>query len=179
VYVTVSPQAVGRIHGRQAGAWTEATYDDLPIEAAIVNLRGNAAPDGVAAATERALRQTNPEVTIVGRFPSTMRSTKAALNTILKRYPDVRVIIGPHAGRAAEDILKQRRVPSDLVVFAPECTVDIRAMIENGRRVKGCVDRNHTGAGELAVTVVGKLAAGVTLPNVYNVMLGTFDKGAD
>ncbi len=182
VYVYVNPYRVARLSGRMAGAYADRTWKNEPVDAVVFNDEGSKADDRNASATERALVQTDSLVSVVARLASkTPAQASGAVRTMLKRYPATRIIVGPNGPNAAPILIKRRGVDPGLVIFARECTPDIVAAIDagvgTGGRIKGCVDRNPTGAGELAGQVLTRLAAGSTVPEVLMVPVVPYEPG--
>jgi hypothetical protein len=174
VYVRVNPYAVGRLEGRMAGAHADRVWRGQPVEAVVFNDAGAGGQDRLASAVERALVQTGENISVVARLASSGQAkAAAAVRTMLKRYPGVRMIVGRNAAAAAPILIKRRNVNPDLVIYAQDCTPDVIAAIDAGKdtggRIKGCVDRNAAGAGRLAGDVLIRLAAGETIPEIVEV----------
>lgn len=182
VYVVVNPRSVGRLAGRMAGAYADRVWKNEPVEVVLFNDAGAARQDSIASAVERALVQTDPQVQVAARLASrgTPRAT-AAVRTLLRRYPATRMIVGRNAASAAPILIRRKNVNPDLVIFAQECTPDIVDAIDagvgTGGRIKGCVDRNPTGAGLLAGEVLTRMAAGATIPEIVEVPVIAYQPG--
>jgi hypothetical protein len=179
VYVIVNPSAVGRTAGRMAGRYAATTWPGEYVLAAVLNNRGARGDDFVADALERALLQTNSSVQLAGRFRSKDEaSARKSVNTILRRYPGVRLVLGRNALRAEAPILADGGDWNEMAIIGLDCDADllaaINASVVSAGRAKGCVDRDPVGAGTLAGQVLVRLAAGGSVPEVLEVPVAPY-----
>lgn len=182
VYAYVNPRRVARLSGRMAGAYADRTWDNEPVDAVVFNDKGAAADDTVANAVERALTQTDSLISPVARLASSNKAqVTKAVNTMMKRYPATRLIVGRHAADAPQVLIKKRGVNPQLAIYAQECTDDIVAAIDagvdTGGWVRGCVDRNPEGAGQLAVDLLTRMAGGSRVPEINEVQVVPYEPG--
>jgi hypothetical protein len=177
VYVIVNPRSAGRLNGRMAGSYAARTWDGEIIEAVVLNDKGAGGQDVIANAIERALIQTDPTILVVGRYRAKdEKSAKAAIQTVLRDHPDVRLVVGQNAWRAADLATDGAWDPA---IFALGCDTGVVEAIDAGVSVgghlKGCVDRDPAGAGALAADLLTRLLAGATVPEVLEVPLGEYE----
>ena len=176
VYAYVNPERVARLSGRMAGAYADRTWKGEPVDAAVFNDKGASSNDGLANSLERALVQTDSMISPVNRLAAKTQAQAAnAVKALLKRYPSVRLIVGRNGPKAAPILIRKQGVNPGLVIFAQECTPDVLAAVDagvgTGGRIKGCVDRNPTGAGELAGHLLTRLLAGSAVPEINEVQV--------
>ena len=177
VYVDLDQRAVGRLQGRMAGVYALDTWpDNTGAYAAVLNDIGNEGRDPIADAIERSTSLANANVVPIGRFRSSARSAKSGLTEALRQYRDLKVLLGPNAPRAIADLrsVKKPRPPKELVGFALGCTDAIRASIDDGGRIKGCVDVDLAGAGTLVVDALARMLAGGTVPGLLDVSIAPY-----
>jgi hypothetical protein len=181
VYVDLDPRSVGRLQGRMAAAYATAAWPDFTVaHAATLNDTGPAGRDPVVDAIERTASLSNPNVVPVGRFKASRNSARAGVVAALRQVPDLRLLLGPHAARATQDLdgLRRPAVPRDLVAFGLLCTDRLKRRIDEGGRLKGCVDVDPAAAGDLLVDVVARVFAGGTVPGLIDVTMAPYPTSA-
>ena len=183
VYVIVNPRTVARLSGRMAGAYADRTWKTQPVDAVTFNDVGAANDDTISAAVERALRQTDPEVSLVARLGSKGKArATSAVKALIKRYPSVRLIVGKNAAAAAPILIKYKFANPEIVIYAQDCTPDTLAAIDagvgTGGRIKGCVDRDPAGMGVLAGQVLTRMLAGGRIPEIVESPVVPYEPGA-
>ena len=177
VYVIVNPRSAGRLNGRMAGSYAAGTWEGETVETVVLNDKGPSGQDVIANAIERALIQTDPLIVVVGRYRAKdATSARAAVKSVLRDHPEVRLIVGQNAWRATD---LATDVNWDPAIFALGCDSAIVKAIDAGNevdgRLKGCVDRDPAGAGALAADLLTRLLAGATVPEVLEVPLGEYE----
>ncbi len=182
VYVYNNPRRVARLSGRMAGAYADRIWKSQPVEAVVFNDKGARADDSIASVVERALVQTDPNIAVTARLASaTQAQAGSAVKTLLKRYPSAQIIVGVNAAKAAPILIKKKSANPDLVIYAQACTPDIVAAVDagvgTGGRIKGCVDRNPAGAGQLAGDILTRLAGGSAVPEINEIQVVPYEPG--
>ncbi len=181
VYVDLDDRAVARLQGRMAGVYASVAWpDNTGAYAATMNAAGAEGRDPIADAVERAAALSNPNVVPIGRFASTARSSRAGLTAALRSMPQLRLLIGQNAARAAADIkaVRRPRPPRDLVAIALRCTEPMKQRIATGGRIKGCVDVDPAATGSLIVGALTRVFAGGTVPGLLEVPIRPFPADA-
>lgn len=181
VYVDLDPRAVGRLQGRMAAVYASVRWPAFTgTFAATMNDTGAAGRDPVADAIERTAQLANPDVVPIGRFATAARAARAGVIAALRQHPRLRILLGPNAARAAAELrtVRRPRPPRGLVAFGLVCTDTMKATIETGGRLKGCVDVDMAQAGTLLVDAIARLFAGGTLPGLIDVPIAPFPADA-
>jgi DNA-binding LacI/PurR family transcriptional regulator len=181
IYIDLDDRAIARLQGRMAGVYASVAWpDNTGAYAATLNSTGPAGRDPVSDAVERAASLSNPNVVPIGRFKSSPKSAKAGLVAALKQIPSLRLLLGPNAARAAADIktVKKPKPPKDLAAFGLRCTDAMKDQVLAGGRIKGCVDVDLAGAGQLVVDAMARVFAGGTVPGLISVPIRPFPADA-
>jgi len=174
VSIGADPRAVALLSGRSSAAWAEETWPDQPVEVVVVDRVGAKAADETSALLVQSLLRRNPQATVVARLRAVDDKTAAGVaNTIVRRFPGTRLVVGSEAWRLAGPLLGRPGTQPDLAVYALTCTAEIRAAIDaratDGGTLRGCVDPDPERAGILAGEALLRILAGGSTVEVIDV----------
>lgn len=171
IYVSFDEWDMGYTIGQSAGKWIRDKLSG-DVEVAILNYPRIAQLANREKGIRDGIKVFAPNIRVVAaESASTPTEGKEATVKILKKYPNVKVVVGINDGGALgalEAFESMGKVSSDLFIGGIDATPPALDKIRAGSAYRGTVDINPFYCGALTVDFAIKLIKGQTVPNRYS-----------